>query len=79
MGVGVVDCGYAPIYRLEVKIVEILRCCGKDATLGAIQWRRSCAKRVKVEVGCGVEGPGSRGGPLEGCQGKARRMRVGVN
>jgi hypothetical protein len=28
--------------------------------LGAIQWRRSCAKRVKVEVGCGVEGPGRR-------------------
>ena len=40
---------------------EIICRCGKDATLGAIQWRRSCAKRMKVEVGCGVEVPGMMG------------------
>jgi len=58
--VGVVQFKYGPIYRLEVEGAKILRRCGIDATLGAIQWWRSCAKRVKVEVGCGVEGPGSR-------------------
>jgi len=59
--VGVDDCGYGCIYWLEDKIVKILQRCGKDATLGAIQWQRSCAKRVKIEVGYGVEVPGRTG------------------